>query len=1153
MSTLVGEPRIPDLDMLLEHICLRGIPVGATELQRLQSVFTRAPSLSRVELLGLLQTVLAKDEGQRRTLERLFETLVPFEGNDAGEPPAWQAPTHTSPTSPVGASPAGDLSDETPTQKSRKPLNIGYLGLGILLLILLPLLTLTLHQSNESKNENSTTQTLPTSPPVEPKPKGHDDKQKTGHELQLLDTIDLWIPTITITPVDPLPRILPPLTLLIGAGLGFVWLLHQAIQRTRVRQPEPPRILYSGRLFLPNPKNLPAFHLLNIEARREMGLGISQYLSGQLLRQLDLPSSVAATARSGLPSIHFRAASREREVWLWQDQSSNNPDLSRLAAEITATLKAVKIFVQLGYFHGFPSQVISTQGETRWSIRHEYPENQPLVVVLSDGNSLAQMDTAQADEKHTTFRQLSHWANLCMVDCSPQPGELCRQLKPYALKCLLPQDVSGWLARQGSSRETSSSVCPLDELHRWAIACALPDRPLMEAEIRALHEALRLDCAWQYHNLKRYARESGMGFDFAGQRHGLLQDFAQMARAGNEDVQRTVAFWLRRYADIDAELGERETVQRPWKESKRQRLLALEVALTKLWDRENNIPTTSPVGASQAGDPFDSAATILYDLHSHSELRKEVERKLGAYACLDWPALPSADDKWVRLPFHWGDLPAKTRKQLLAAGFGGKAENLPLDWDKTTGVLLGVLAGLALGGLVGSVRAVIPLAPRVEVQLNSAEPAKKIQYLADGKLLLGTAKAGVIEQTVREDEIARVKWERQANQPARLPVGLGSELWRSGEQAKPSRPSVQAWPQASIAVIAADPKDLKAQTLAAKLLDNGTADQVLLGNGWYGHHAKLVAQWAGLPDTQWLYIGMPAKDFTHGAHIAYFDMSPSELLGKLKQAGIHKAADLQGTGVEGNPRLIGLMPDKDSIDLSQGIKLLPIARGSFQMGSDKGAGDEKPVHTVNINHDFWMGATEVTFNQYDAYTEAAGKEKADDSSWGRDTRPVINVSWDDAQGYVQWLTKNNGQGLSCRLPTEAEWEYTARAGTTTAYFWGNDIGKNNANCDGCGSQWDNKQTAPVGSFLANKLSLQDMHGNVWEWVQDCKHENYQGAPVDGTAWESGGDCGRRVLRGGSWYFNPAYLRSSNRLDYSPVLRNLDLGFRVVCVLPSTER
>ena len=118
-----------------------------------------------------------------------------------------------------------------------------------------------------------------------------------------------------------------------------------------------------------------------------------------------------------------------------------------------------------------------------------------------------------------------------------------------------------------------------------------------------------------------------------------------------------------------------------------------------------------------------------------------------------------------------------------------------------------------------------------------------------------------------------------------------------------------------------------------------------------------------------------------------------------------------------------------------------------------------------------------------------------------------------------------------------------RAGSTTEYFWGEEIGKNNANCNGCGSQWDNRQTSPVDSFKPNDFGLHDMAGNVFQWVQDCYHGNYDGAPDDGSAWISG-DCGFRVVRGGSWVVDPGILRSANRVGVAPDLRGNNLGFRV---------
>ena len=173
-----------------------------------------------------------------------------------------------------------------------------------------------------------------------------------------------------------------------------------------------------------------------------------------------------------------------------------------------------------------------------------------------------------------------------------------------------------------------------------------------------------------------------------------------------------------------------------------------------------------------------------------------------------------------------------------------------------------------------------------------------------------------------------------------------------------------------------------------------------------------------------------------------------------------------------------------------------------------------------------MGAYEVTFEEYDAYAAANGKEKPDDQGWGRGRRPVINVRWDDADDYVTWLSKVTGDRY--RLPTEAEWELATRAGTTWEYWWGDEIGVNRANCDGCGSQWDNKMTAPVGSFSANPFGLYDVHGNVWEWTQGCFD----------------GDCGLRVLRGGSWGFIAGDLRASARSGLDPAYRVSFIGFRV---------
>ncbi len=228
-------------------------------------------------------------------------------------------------------------------------------------------------------------------------------------------------------------------------------------------------------------------------------------------------------------------------------------------------------------------------------------------------------------------------------------------------------------------------------------------------------------------------------------------------------------------------------------------------------------------------------------------------------------------------------------------------------------------------------------------------------------------------------------------------------------------------------------------------------------------------------------------------------------------------------------------------------EMVAIPGGIFRMGDLSGAGngDETPVHSVTVPA-FQLGKHEVTFAQWDACVAdgGCGGYTPDDKGWGRGSLPVIYVSWDDVQSFIDWL--NSKTGGNYRLPTEAEWEYAARAGSTTEYSWGDDIGHNLANCDGCGSQWDDRQTAPVGSFPANAWGLHDMHGNVWEWVQDCWNNSYEGAPTDGSAWTSE-ECSLRVFRGGSWggwADSPGTLRSANRYWRDRSSRHNYLGFRL---------
>lgn len=215
-------------------------------------------------------------------------------------------------------------------------------------------------------------------------------------------------------------------------------------------------------------------------------------------------------------------------------------------------------------------------------------------------------------------------------------------------------------------------------------------------------------------------------------------------------------------------------------------------------------------------------------------------------------------------------------------------------------------------------------------------------------------------------------------------------------------------------------------------------------------------------------------------------------------------------------------------------EMVVLPAGRFDMGSNDGDGDEKPVHRVNIRS-FLMGKTEVTQGQWKA---VMGSNPSHFSSCGDDC-PVENVNWNDAQDYVRQLSQQTGKIY--RLPSEAEWEYACRAGGRQRYCGSDDV-------DAVGWHGTNSgsKTHSVAGKQANAFRLHDMSGNVWEWVQDDYHDTYNGAPFDGSAWSSGGS--RRVLRGGSWYDNPGILRSAGRGRFSPVDRDFVDGFRLARTL-----
>ncbi|WP_067862310.1 SUMF1/EgtB/PvdO family nonheme iron enzyme [Neptuniibacter marinus] len=235
---------------------------------------------------------------------------------------------------------------------------------------------------------------------------------------------------------------------------------------------------------------------------------------------------------------------------------------------------------------------------------------------------------------------------------------------------------------------------------------------------------------------------------------------------------------------------------------------------------------------------------------------------------------------------------------------------------------------------------------------------------------------------------------------------------------------------------------------------------------------------------------------------------------------------------------------KDQIDnTTYGPEMVLLPSGEFRMGDQAGIGDdnEKPVHLVKIRKPFALSRFEVTFAEYDTFAKATKRPLPDDEGWGRGNQPVINVTWRDASAYVEWLSHETGHPY--RLPTEAEWEYAARAGTLSTYWWGDELKPNMAVCSGCGSEFDGVKPMPVGSFPANHWGLHDMTGNVDEWVADCYTNSYKTTPRNGSAYTEK-VCESRVMRGGSWFEIDRLIRPASRYRHPVDSKRNSWGFRV---------
>ncbi len=1094
-----------DLETLLPALRAAGLAVGVTEVLWLRQVFAEQPDFTggdsernRRRLKNLLRAVLVKNEQDRAVFERLCDTWLQ---RAEQELQARLRPASSLVPPPVIAVP--------PVKRFRRGWLIGGLAVCLLALVL---------------SRDRIPPPAPPSPPVKKElAKPPPVSQPVSRQDMRLKRITTALPTFTMD-VPPAhwtgwPALeLGGLALLTGASLWLTLGRRRRVPKfaPQSTRPGPPRI------FL-QPPLLAGPQLLDARQQEILVWGIGRFVADEPGPRLDLPATVAATARQGgMLTVRYQRASYQREVWLWVDEAADDSAIVRLADEIETTLKLHGLTVERATFRGIPDRLMTPEGMV--FAPHEIDERRELalVAVLTDGRALRRqyaVDDRRA-RIDALLRSLSHWPQLAFVDFSAPGDTLAWMLARHELERIEPTALAAFLGG-----DSARAVPPRDwgrEDTVWAAACALAPASVDEATALALRQRLGAGVSpWALRALRAEAAGPGGRLQWQPERRTKLLNWLYDAEfhpadgvAADSLLDRALAFWEEQYKEEET----RRLANDTFRDTRAHRQLLLEYHLLLLWRQP------------------EQAIDKLYELYQEESWQAPIRRELSGLAPRD------SDKHYIRLPWRWRQRKPQEQERLQAMGFGGDLAPVRLRQPGRLWLGLGICLGLALGEFGAALRSPLqaPAGPPMVVHVPQ-KPGEagddRIEATADGRwrVSVHTRKVVKSEETAPGARV-QVAWS-QGEQPC-VEVLDGAELWRCSR--------VDAAPPAaetrhSLVVLMAQPGDPVVEDLTIDLLTGGDVDRVLIDPNWprqrqalLGPHERLdagqqllvftakAAQGAGLlPPGDGASALLRVSDWTRLRQALNFQ--GVRAVAALGPAVTVVAGDREGCRLRG----IGACQPVEETD-SNGIAFVRICPGEFMMGSPPDEkdreGNEGPAHKVTVG-EFWIGKHETTNEQYRLFHQD-WKEK--------DKLPVANVSWNDAKAFCEQL--------GYRLPTEAEWEYAARAGTPTRYSFGDD--EQQLGDYAWFDQNSNNKIHPVGQKKSNPWGLYDMHGNVWEWVQDCGHDNYQGAPTDGSAWEDD-NCQSRVLRGGSFGFRARILRSANRSWDRPVIQDWDVGFRCV--------
>jgi formylglycine-generating enzyme required for sulfatase activity len=1180
-----AQRQLVELDDFLAALRLNGVPVSPADIDRLRRLFALEPQLDRHGLQTMLSALLVRTPTQRERFEALFAEWCPDHDADWPEDEETERGRGSEQPTILGRRPPPEIpsfEDIAETQSHPMHPNLRWLPAVVGIVLLGVLLAWWWWPR-------------PIQPPVsEPKlrpvfvPPISDESDPDAPPATPVDTVWFWKADVDTDAIrvpwrlGPMECVLLGLAALATAGAGW-WRYRQRFPDLTPKQQE--YVGYGWRPLPPLARDDGA--LIDARDRRQLVWNIEHFVSDDPTRRLDLRQTVDATAKAGgYVQLHFKPAVYDREIWFWLDRQLDRTTPRTAVHQLTATLAAAGLDAHQGWFTDVPGRVDWPEQHGYRPVYEEGHGRQALVAIFSDGEGLAHRLNNPLYRPATArlLRDLRRWPRLCFVDCSPSGARLAPLLVPFGLDVIALHEVPHWL---GGVEVGPSSASPLGaalhgEARVWAAAVALGRAQADTASAQSLRVALRLRASpWLVDQMLTEANTAGNHM-----RH--INWLLRCEPLGVNNVpqpgslaRRALRWWWRRYAEAAKSNQAQENPLLPWQHSLASRRWELEQALLQLY--------LDPV----------SAARRLAQL-ADEELADDVRERLALFAAADHRRSDGGNDAaGIFLTWRFDDLPAFTRHTLRRLGFADtflKKYALTSFKDSPRLVLaITVLAMLALSAFgTATYRWLVPEPPRV-VTDNPAvydHPAFRAQTVRvieptlgeTYRVVLGSARQSVVLPKVPEGAELPVMWTWHAENNGTEIQGSNTVLLRAGRLAQPIRPCSDNWPQRSIVVIAAAYKDdVKARQLAIRLLDTGSADQVLVGTDW---QQSLVQRLGSSPalnqDTQVLVVLQDAADAERAATQLAGHPGPWAVVSSGNFAKLARAVKFAGSQTldampselreqlrvhhkQGDVRLVG-GPEKPQTD-STGIAWVRICPGTFTMGTVKQDGaramamareEEKisPPRTVILSA-FDMAATETTEAQYVKIDPEQGKK------YGKGTNvPVVNVTWEEAQTICQ-KTKGN-------LPTEAQWEYAARGGSRFPWSFGDDeaLLKHYAWYSG-----NAKGVQEVGQRRQNPLGLYDMHGNVWEWAQDWYNEKYVPGVVVDPSGPSSGKCseeyiqavkslnlkidtseGCRVVRGGSFVFSPDFLRSAIRFfDFLPEFRLWNLGFRCARVPQDLSR